>query len=134
MRHIRTLEVSRKAAPTSSTKLPPPLCPLVNAQVRFPLAALRPLPAAAGHVCCWAGNTIHFGSACETAAAASPRVSLACTFRVAQGAGRLCGALLPNLTRDDARGLTLEGRLRLVAQSLLLYSQWYRLPASLPLL
>lgn len=28
-------------------------------QVRFPLGALRPLPAAAGDICCWAGCTAH---------------------------------------------------------------------------
>jgi hypothetical protein len=34
--------------------------------------------------------------------------------------------------REHARSLTLEGRFQLVAQSLLLYSQWYSLPSSLP--
>jgi len=101
-------------------------------EVRFPLGGLRPLPAEAGTVLAWAGNTIHMGSACSSAAADRPRSSLACTFR-RQDSGRLSGAVLPNLTRTDARNLTLECRFRLICQSLLLYSQWYTLPKDIPL-
>ena len=123
-----------------------------GAAVHFPLAAARPMPAAAGSVCAWAGNTIHWGAACripedgdEESTRLStrteggeerrrrrtpPRHSLACTFR-RRAAPSFCGSL-PALSRSECAALDVAARVRLVAQSLVLYSRWYTLPPSLP--
>lgn len=101
-------------------------------EVRFPLGGLRPLaPAKAGDVLAWSGNTVHMGTPCSTEAASRPRSSMALTFRRAS-APPFCAAVLSPLSRDDAISLSLEKRLQLISQSLLLYSQW-GLPESLPL-
>ena len=70
----------------------------------------------------------------------------ACTFRLAnkvksedkgKGAAKKgteftqgSSALAP-MTRDECRRLTLEGRFRLLAQSILLYSGWHPVPGAL---
>ena len=53
----------------------------------FDIAAGRALAAEAGSVCCWAGNTLHWGAPCNAAGAAAPRRSLGFTFRRRGGAG-----------------------------------------------
>ena len=144
--------------------------------LRFPAGAARAIPAEAGSVCVWAGQTIHYGSPCRLAARdlerfegedpvaeglvrareargvpparaprrRRPRRSLACTFRVvehsdsadpwgssASGATHAGGGL-PYLSRSACRDMTVAQRVRLIAQSLVLYSRWYDLPAHLP--
>ena len=132
-----------------------------GAALHFPLACARPLPALAGSVCAWAGNTVHWGAACRVEREESvnanvyddgkghepgvgdgagaggrersrerPRHSLACTFRK-RGAPDFCGSL-EAMTREQCTAMDVSARVRLVAQSLVLYSRWYELPPELP--
>lgn len=121
--------------------------------LRFDVARAVPMIAKAGSVCAWAGQTVHWGGACglrsdecDWNTRAIPRRSVACTFRLAnkvksedkgKGAAKKgteftqgSSALAP-MTRDECRRLTLEGRFRLLAQSLLLYSGWHPVPGAL---
>ena len=125
--------------------------------LRFDVARAVPMIAKAGSVCAWAGQTVHWGGACglrsdecDWNTRAIPRRSVACTFRLAnkdksegKGEGKGKGAAkkgtdftqgssaLAPMTRDECRRLTLEGRFRLLAQSLLLYSGWHPVPGAL---
>ena len=63
---------------------------------------------------------------------ARPRRSVACTFRKASAGEFACGGTLPLMTRAECAALDVAGRARLIAQSLVLYSRWYDLPAFLP--
>ena len=63
---------------------------------------------------------------------ARPRRSVACTFRKASAGEFACGGALPLMTRAECAALDVAGRARLIAQSLVLYSRWYDLPAFLP--
>ena len=137
-----------------------------GAAVRFSLADVRALPAEAGSVCAWAGQTVHWGGSCRLREdddayegenpteeglvkirharglpdpeprrlprRARPRRSLACTFRKASAGEFACGGALPLMTRAECAALDVAGRVRLIAQSLVLYSRWYDLPAFLP--
>ena len=100
-------------------------------ELRFPLGAVRPLPAPAGSVLLWAGNTLHYGTACgprggAADAGAPPRQPLAMTFRrPAAGAGCFSGHLRP-LSRAAAAALGPRERLALIAHSLLLYKKWFK--------
>jgi len=57
---------------------------------------------------------------------------VACTFRKASAGEFACGGALPLMTRAECAALDVAGRARLIAQSLVLYSRWYDLPAFLP--
>ena len=129
--------------------------------LRFDVSHARPMIAKAGSVCAWAGQTVHWGGACglrerecDWNTRAVPRRSVACTFRLASSANPSSGerkspnpskspskdkdggftqgssALRP-MTRDECLNLTLEGRFRLLAQSLLLYGGWHPVPGAL---
>ena len=50
-------------------------------ELRFPVAAARPLPARKGALIAWHGNTVHWGGACSARAKVPPRKNLAFTFR-----------------------------------------------------
>ena len=101
-------------------------------KLRFPVQGARALPAGAGSVLCWNGNTIHWGSSCagHRPGGSEPRKSIAMTFRRSNVA-QLEGGGDP-IRRESIRGATLPlgERLALIARSLLLYSQWYTLRAS----
>ena len=131
-----------------------------GASLRFDVARAVPMIAKAGSVCAWAGQTVHWGGACglkrdecDWNTRAIPRRSVACTFRLAkddegEGEGAAnkdedknaakkgtdftqgSSALAP-MTREECRRLTLEGRFRLLAQSILLYSGWHPVPGAL---
>jgi hypothetical protein len=99
-------------------------------KLRFGLHGARALPAPAGSLLLWYGNTIHWGGSCSRHAEAPPRKSIAMVFRrgdVAQLEGSNAG---PPLTRAAARGMSPDARLSLVARSLLLYQQWHSLHAA----
>ena len=99
-------------------------------KLRFGLHGARALPAPAGSLLLWCGNTIHWGGSCSRHAEAPPRKSIAMVFRrgdVAQLEGSNAG---PPLTRAAARGMSPDARLSLVARSLLLYQQWHSLHAA----
>lgn len=94
-------------------------------EVRFNLAAARPIaPLGAGSIVAWVGNLIHWGTCCMPDASIPPRTSVGFNF-LRSGERLQSGA--PSLTRADAAGLALPGRLALIARSLLAYSPWYAL-------
>ena len=94
-------------------------------EVRFDLSAAKPLaPLARGSLVAWVGNLIHWGTCCLPDSGAPPRVSVGFNFL---RAGERLQSGAPALTRGDARRLTLDGRLALIARSILAYSPWYAL-------
>jgi len=96
----------------------------LSSKIHFPLHGVRALPAPAGSLLAWYGNTIHWGSTCSRYANA-PRKSIALTFR------RTCSNLgtkeAPPITMAQASFMTPELRLALISRSLLLYNQWHAL-------
>ena len=98
----------------------------------------------AGHVVCW-HNVVHWGGLCG-ARAATPRVSLAATFRrpdapkthlVADDASLDDVLDFAKLANDPAGAVDPADRARLVANALLMYADWYdldggALPAAFP--
>lgn len=98
-------------------------------EVRFDLGSAHPLaPLPAGSIVAWVGNLIHWGTNCVPGAEAGPRTSLGFNFLAA---GEQLQSSAPLLTREAARALTSQGRLALIARSLLAYSPWYQLDGSL---
>jgi hypothetical protein len=110
----------------------------VSSKIHFPLHGVRALPAPAGSLIAWYGNTIHWGSTCSRYAKA-PRKSIALTFRRGDIKVGAQGVLAPD---DDARrvhrpsppititqacDMTPALRLALISRSLLLYNQWHAL-------
>lgn len=94
-------------------------------EVRFNLAAAKPLaPLAAGSIAAWVGNLIHWGTCCLPDAATAARASVGFNFLAE---GERLQSTAPMLTRTMARELDLDGRLALIARSLLAYSPWYAL-------
>lgn len=67
-----------------------------------------------------------------------PRRSLACTFRdgnkvvTGEDNENHKGGALPYMSQTECRNLTIEDRVKLIAQSLVLYSRWFEMPAYLP--
>ena len=51
----------------------------VSSKIHFPLHGARALPAPAGSLIAWYGNTVHWGSTCSKYAN-DPRKSIALTF------------------------------------------------------
>lgn len=108
----------------------------LSSKIHFPLHGVRALPAPAGSMIAWYGNTIHWGSTCSRFAKA-PRKSIALTFRradikVGAGVHELDEASRihrpsPPITRSQARDMSPAFRLALISRSLLLYNQWHAL-------
>ena len=124
-------------------------------KLRFPVAAARPLPCAAGSAIAW-HNVIHWGGACGKRAPV-PRIAIAATFKVRGSrathltADGQLGGLLEALRSDAGGGgggggegaaaaaaaaaaastdpplLPLQSRARLIAKALLIYEDWYDL-------
>jgi hypothetical protein len=110
-----------------------------SSKIHFPLHGVRALPAPAGSLIAWYGNTIHWGSSCSRYARV-PRKSIALTFRRADihvGAGaaelapddvaRMVHRPSPPITMAQACDMTPALRLALISRSLLLYNQWHAL-------
>ena len=94
-------------------------------EVRFNLAAAKPLaPLAAGSIAAWVGNLIHWGTCCLPDAPTAARASVGFNFLAE---GERLQSTAPMLTRAMARELDIDGRLALIARSLLAYSPWYAL-------
>lgn len=100
-------------------------------KLSFDLQGARPLPCKAGSIISWEGNLIHWGSRCSQMAKETSRISIACTFR--SGKGQTETHLTkhlnspPPLDRNRITRLSLTDRLRLIASSLVIYSDWYPL-------
>jgi ectoine hydroxylase-related dioxygenase (phytanoyl-CoA dioxygenase family) len=97
-------------------------------KLRFPLNGARAVPAVAGSLLSWCGNTIHWGASCSPHSASPPRQSIAMTFR-RRSVAQLEGAGEP-ITREAARTMSANMRLALIARSLLLYNQWHTLKST----
>jgi hypothetical protein len=97
-------------------------------KLRFALNGARAVPAQAGSLLSWCGNTIHWGASCSQYSASPPRKSIAMTFR-RRSVAQLEGAGEP-ITQDCARTMSSNMRLALIARSLLLYNQWHLLKGS----
>ena len=109
----------------------------LSSKIRFPLHGARALPAPAGSMLAWYGNTIHWGSTCSRFAS-QPRKSIAITFQRSDivtpttfTSEEACPALVhnpaPAITVEQARAMTPRMRLELVSRSLLVYNQWHAL-------
>jgi hypothetical protein len=96
----------------------------LSSKIHFPLHGVRALPAPAGSLLAWYGNTIHWGSTCSRYANA-PRKSIALTFR--RNDNNLGTKEAPPITMTQASFMTPEFRLALISRSLLLYNQWHAL-------
>ena len=91
-----------------------------------PRGAARALaPADAGALLAWAGNVIHWGSACAPDSPDAPRVSVAFVFRRRGDAEARADARLPPLTRADARASGLDRRLAVIRHALGTFEHWY---------
>ena len=107
----------------------------LSSKIHFPLHGVRALPAPAGSLIAWYGNTIHWGSTCSRYAKV-PRKSIALTFRrgdIQVGAGDALDEAprvhrpSPPITLSQARDMSPAFRLALISRSLLLYNQWHAL-------
>jgi hypothetical protein len=93
----------------------------------FDRAAATPLaPLSAGSFSAWAGDVVHWGTACEGGPRGeTPRASLAFVFRRADAP---CDARGEALRRGEVRagaGLSLRRRAALVAHALTCFEHWY---------
>ncbi len=96
--------------------------------LHFPLDGIRPLPGTAGHLMCWYGNAIHWGSSCHAAGARDPRASLALVFRRADAAQNFAQ---PCLSRQDVQAAGLPQRLGRVKDALGCFGHWYSVDKAL---
>ena len=99
-------------------------------KLRFPIGGARALPAPAGSLLVWNGNTIHWGSSCTQYSTSPPRKSIAMTFLRRSSSDYQTGGIGAPITQDDARAMSPNMRLSLIARSLLLYNQWHTLKSS----
>ena len=108
-----------------------------SSKIQFPLHGVRALPAPAGSLIAWYGNTIHWGSSCSRYAKV-PRKSIALTFRrgdIKVGAGELAPDDAPRIVHRQCPPINITQtcdmtpalRLALISRSLLLYNQWHAL-------
>ena len=91
--------------------------PAVPASGVIPLA-----PHPAGTFMCWTGNTIHWGSGCEAAGAADPRMSFALVFR---RRGAVLSVAEQSLTREAVAAADTAARLKMVQAALSFFRHWY---------
>jgi len=98
----------------------------LSSKIHFPLHGVRALPAPAGSLLAWSGNTIHWGSTCSRYANA-PRKSIALTFLRSDNNVNVGANETPPITITQASVMTPELRLALISRSLLVYNQWHAL-------
>jgi len=126
----------------------------VSSKIQFPLHGVRALPAPAGSLIAWYGNTIHWGSSCSKYVTdEQPRKSIALTFVRSDCSGALSSTTTtttststsnsdddddgphpqrihnpcPPISLRQATTMTARRRLSLISRSLLLYNQWHAL-------
>jgi hypothetical protein len=121
----------RVAYPTAgldlNQKLPTRKIKPPNEQVilNFPLDKALPIPAPRGSVLLWQPNCIHWGSSCSSSSPLPPRKSLAMTFRCSAHKRPISNKERDLMTRAQMRALTLEDRLVMVVDSILMYAKWF---------
>ena len=91
-----------------------------------PRGSAKPLaPVDPGTLLAWAGNTIHWGSACQADSPNDPRVSVAFVFRKRGDAEASADTRCAPLSRDQARATTLEKRLEIIHHAIGVFEHWY---------
>jgi len=99
-------------------------------ELRFQVTGARALPARAGTMLSWHGNLVHWGSPCHRTAH-TPRASLSFAYRRADvEVMRTKGH--QSIQQSDVGKLSLDARLMICSQSILIYKSWFTQRASLP--
>ena len=93
--------------------------------LNFPSQHALPMPAPRGSVLLWQPNCIHWGSSCSPSTHLSPRKSLAMSFRCSNKKRKIETYERNLLTRNEVRKMSVEDRLVMVAESMLMYSKWF---------
>jgi hypothetical protein len=93
--------------------------------VNFPMHNALPMPAPRGSVLLWQPNCIHWGSSCSPSSFLEPRKSIAMSFRVSAEKRPIASYERDLLSREQVRALSLEDRLVIVAESMLMYAKWF---------
>ena len=93
--------------------------------VNFPMHKALPMPAPRGSVLLWQPNCIHWGSSCSPSSFLEPRKSIAMSFRVSAEKRPIASYERDLLSREQVRALSLEDRLVIVAESMLMYAKWF---------
>jgi hypothetical protein len=93
--------------------------------LNFPMDKALPMPAPRGSVLLWQPNCIHWGSSCSPSSFLEPRKSIAMSFRVSADRRPIASYERDLLSREKVRALSLEDRLVIVAESMLMYSKWF---------
>lgn len=92
----------------------------------IPRGAAKPLaPVEPGTLLAWAGNTIHWGSACSRDSPNAPRISVAFVFRARGAAEARADHRFPPLSRAQARSTTLSERLSIISHAIGVFEHWY---------
>ena len=99
--------------------------PSEQTMINFPFDQAIPMPAPRGSILLWQPNCVHWGASCSPSSHLPPRKSLAMTFRCSTDKRPLSRFERKLLTRQDVRSLTIEERLVMVAESILMYAKWF---------
>jgi len=91
-----------------------------------PRGAAKPLaPVEPGTLLAWAGNIIHWGSACQPDSPDDPRASVAFVFRKRGVAESRADARCAPLDRASAAATTLARRLEIIHHAIGVFEHWY---------
>ena len=93
--------------------------------LNFPMDKALPMPAPRGSVLLWQPNCIHWGSSCSPSSHLLPRKSIAMSFRVSAEKRKIASYERELLSRQQVRCLSLEDRLVVVVESMLMYAKWF---------
>ncbi len=93
--------------------------------LNFPLDKVMPMPAPRGSILLWQPNCIHWGSSCSSSSHLPPRKSLAMTFRCSASKRPISKFERNLMTRDEIHSLTIEDRLVMIVESILMYAKWF---------
>ena len=99
--------------------------PSEQVMLNFPLDKAMPMPAPRGSILLWQPNCIHWGSSCSPSSHLPPRKSLAMTFRCSKLKRPISKFERNLMTREEIRSLTIEDRLVIIAESILMYAKWF---------
>ena len=99
--------------------------PVEQVLLNFPLDKALPIPAPRGSILLWQPNCIHWGSSCSASSHLPPRKSMAMTFRCSAKKRPVSSIERDLLTREQIRLLTIEDRLVMVVESIVMYAKWF---------